>query len=506
MFNVDLEDGQWMGIEGEGGNDTFNIEPGGEFLLAYWYAPAGVEVDLGSGRASNDGHGDVDVINGHPWGVAGTLFADTLRGSDRNETFYGRGGNDTIVGGGGTDALRFSPGRFRTVGDLQVDLEAGTATGTWEGAPFTYTLSGIESVHGHAGNDTLLGDDGENRLSGGAGDDVINPRGVAAGGTDTVGGSAGNDRIVYSDSGNDTYQWLYYSGLDIGRIRVTIDGGANRATVDKGAAGTDTLVDVAVPMEAWGFGIDGTRHDDTFRVDLEPGQWMEVDGGAGDDTFVIQPGGTFAVGFYGAQQGVVVDLAAGRATDGYGDADTYLGDVLEVAGTTFADVIRGSGNDETFVGRGGDDTIDGRGGFDTLRFNRSERQTRLDIDLGSGVVTGSQKGTTFTYTISNIEGVQGGDVGDTFRGSSRDERFRGRSGADQFVFGTGHGDDIIEDFADGQDTLVIRGLGISKSQVLSAASDNGDGGTRIDLRPHDGGTIDLWDFSIGSLDESDILL
>ena len=174
--------------------------------------------------------------------------------------------------------------------------------------------------------------------------------------------------------------------------------------------------------------------------------------------------------------------------------------------STFADVIRGSGNDETFVGRGGDDTIDGGGGFDTLRFNRSERQTSLDIDLESGVVTGANEGTTFTYTISNIEGVQGGDVGDTFRGSSRDERFRGRSGDDQFIFGTGHGNDIIEDFADGQDTIVIRGLGISKSQVLGAASDNGSGGTRIDLTPFGGGTITLWDFSVGSLDESDILL
>ena len=50
-------------------------------------------------------------------------------------------------------------------------------------------------------------------------------------------------------------------------------------------------------------------------------------------------------------------------------------------------------------------------------------------------------------------------------------RFRGRSGDDQFVFTPNHGDDTIDDFTDGEDLLVLVGLGITKAQALAAASE-----------------------------------
>ena len=431
VFDVNPADGQWLGIEGEGGNDEFNIGPDGLFTLAYWYAPGGVVVDLSEGRASNDGHGDVDTINGHPFGVSGSDFTDVLRGSDRNESFTGRSGHDNIDGGGGTDTLRFGT-LIATVGNLHVDLEAGTATGTWGGNAFSYTLSNIESVVGESGDDTLRGNDehntlegragndtiyggaGEDRLDGGEGNDVLNP-GSAVEGTDTVLGSTGSDRIVYTDSDNNTYQWLGYSGLDSDGITVTVDGAANRATANKGASGTDTIVDVIKPLEAWGFGVEGTRSDDVFNVELDNNQyqWMDVDGGAGNDTINIQPGnGEFFVGHYSAPSGITVDLSAGMAlNDGYGGADTYNGTVTGIYGSDHADELRGSNNDEWFIGRGGNDTIDGGGGFDHLHFSGAERRNSIDVDLEDGTVTGSTGGKTFTYTVSNIESVSGGNEG-----------------------------------------------------------------------------------------------
>ena len=105
----------------------------------------------------------------------------------------------------------------------------------------------------------------------------------------------------------------------------------------------------------------------------------------------------------------------------------------------------------------------------------------------------------------DVDRASGGDRSDTFIGSARDERFDGRSGNDNFVFRPGHGNDVISDFHDG-DTIVLRDMGVTKSQVLNAASDNGDGGVRIDLRSHGGGTITLWGFPLEDLDASDILL
>ena len=60
--------------------------------------------------------------------------------------------------------------------------------------------------------------------------------------SDVVHGSSRDDPIVYTGSGSEGFQELGYSGLGAG-VTVTIDGADNRATVDKGAVGTDTIVD-----------------------------------------------------------------------------------------------------------------------------------------------------------------------------------------------------------------------------------------------------------------------
>ena len=100
------------------------------------------------------------------------------------------------------------------------------------------------------GDDVIRGGPGGDELFGGNGDDVFDP-GDNDNGVDIVHGSAGNDRIVYTGSGPSAHQWLDYPDLGMG-IRATIDGVANRGSIAKGTAGTDTLVDVANPLNAGG--------------------------------------------------------------------------------------------------------------------------------------------------------------------------------------------------------------------------------------------------------------
>ena len=488
-------------------------------------APAGIDVDLNTDRARNDGFGGVDVIHGDVWEVGGSNFSDTIRGSDNDESFLGRGGDDVIDGRGGFDRLRFISS---SVGALDVDLDAGTATGTWDGNAFSYSISNIEQVRGESGNDTLrgasgrewlegrggndilLGGDGSDWLEGGDGDDVINPgsNSISAGGGDWVGGSGGDDRIVYTDStGSTAFQKLSYSGLEGTGITVRIDGSANSATIAKGSAGTDTLVEVNNALdENRGMSLVGTDSNDVFHLALAAAQWLEVLAKAGNDTFNIGSDGAVRINYADARHGIDIDLQAGRARDdGFGNVDTISGPVWEIVGSDFSDVIRGSGNGESIRGGPGDDTMDGGGGFDRVLYNHSG-VGGVNVDLESGTATGTWNGRYFVDTLSNFEWVRGSDGNDTLRGSARDEQFDGRRGRDTFVFGLGHGNDTISDFIDGEDLIDLNELGLSDNDVLNAASPSSSGGTRIDLTGHGGGTITLSNFPHGSLEGSDLLL
>ena len=210
-------------------------------------------------------------------------------------------------------------------------------------------LSSTGSLHNLStptADGTIRGGPGNDVLSGGNRDDVLDP-GDNDDGVDIVNGSAGDDRIVYTGSGPSAAQELRYSARSAG-ITATIDGPANRATVDKGTAGTDTLVDVANPLRAGttppfgDFRLFGTPFNDTFNLTLDE-QWMMVGGGAGADTFNIVSG---AVGldYEQAPGGINVDLGAGRArNDGHGAVDTINGRVRHVRGSEFRDVITAGG-------------------------------------------------------------------------------------------------------------------------------------------------------------------
>ena len=542
-----------MQAGGGAGDDTLNIHSG-SVRINYAGAPGGIHVDLGAGTARNDGHGDTDTITGRVWGVYGSDFSDTIIGSGNNESFMGRLGNDRIDGGGGGDALDFrsfldyeSDGfPWLAIEDLDVDLGRGTATGTWKGSAFSYRVSNIEHVwggpgndvirgnaganrlYGYGGDDELYGDDGDDWLYGGSGNDVLDP-GDNDNGYDWISGSAGNDRIVYTDAGPRAYQEIDYSDLGV-RIRATIDGATNRGTIDKGSAGTDTIVDITNPLGLWGFGLHGTRSDDVFDLTLGDGQWMQVRGRAGNDTFNIHTGSdsVVRVDYRSSPAGIHVDLGAGRVrNDGHGDTDTIRGRVWEIRGSDFSDTIIGSGNDESFIGRAGNDRIDGGGGFDRLRFDRFWNVIiGLDVDLEDGTAEGVWDGKAFSYKVSNIEEVRGSYGDDSLRGSAGDDRLRGGAGDDTiaggagddalwggdgddvFVFEPGNGRDYIADFTDGDDVIFLRGFGLSKSDVMSAARPSEDGtmGTWIDLTGHGGRWIDIGHFVFDNLDESDFLL
>ena len=114
----------------------------------------------------------------------------------------------------------------------------------------------------------------------------------------------------------------------------------------------------------------------------------------------------------GVTQGVDVDLALGRGTDGWGYQDIYE-DIYRVTGTRLDDTIRGDDEDNSFSGMAGDDLLDGRGGWDFVRY--ADATGGVVVDLGAGTASGAEG----NDTLVSIEGVGGSNFSDRIFGSDR---------------------------------------------------------------------------------------
>lgn len=130
----------------------------------------------------------------------------------------------------------------------------------------------------------------------------------------------------------------------------------------------------------------GTEGDDVYdQKALGITDWLTYTGLGGNDTIRMFRGGTtpgagndivekypttnvwetLGVNYWDAPNGVVVDLAAGFAEDGWGTRDTLI-NVDSVNAGGHDDKLYGSATDNQFSPGGGHDLVDGRGGIDSI--------------------------------------------------------------------------------------------------------------------------------------------
>jgi Ca2+-binding RTX toxin-like protein len=208
---------------GRGGNDRLSGQQdddiyrgGAGFDIAEYYDQANADglvigpmyVNLRTGIATGDG---TDTLSGIE-GATGSDKADTMIGNgkdnaffwlfDGNDTVHAGGGNDFVEPGAGANALSGGRGRdlvFYLGGRDFHHQHAGVTVNLGAGTSSTGdTLTGFENVFGSIHNDTLIGDEGPNRLSGYYGDDVLKGRAgddtlVGQGGADEANGGIGTD-------------------------------------------------------------------------------------------------------------------------------------------------------------------------------------------------------------------------------------------------------------------------------------------------------------------------
>ena len=212
-YTVNLGVDEQLQIREVGGSDTIEItENSGYLVLSYRYAGGGITGDLAKGKVTSTSvPGEVDKITGagHVTELRGSQYDDRLLGSARDEGFAPGFGDDVIDGRKGNDSVIYYQNSISAPTDLVVNLARGIATGVSDGGTFRDKLKSIENAYGAGGNDTLIGNNARNILSGGYGNDGLDGRGgrdILNGGTgdDELTGGAGFDRFVFGDDdGND---------------------------------------------------------------------------------------------------------------------------------------------------------------------------------------------------------------------------------------------------------------------------------------------------------------
>ncbi len=457
IFNITMSGNTWMQARGFEGADTFNITlNGGLVRMDYVWATSGINVNLATGVVSNDGDGSADTINvtgtGGNLEVRGSEFTDTIVGGAADERFILKAGSDSLDGGAGIDLLRYDRGGVTT--GVTVDLAAGTATGTWDGAAFAHTIAGIESVRGSkTGDDDLTGNGLANTLTGGGGNDTLH----GGGGVDQLFGGADND-IFTSGTGADT-----------------VDGGAGIDTIDYSGSTNAQTINMVTNVN-----IGGEAHNDTL---------ISIENLIGSDTR-----GDKVTGTAGANE--IHGMGAGDILRGFNGDDFLFG---------------GANNDFLYGGRGAD-ALDGGTGIDWAMYNDSS--AGVTVDLGGVGANGFAQGDTYV-SIENIRGsihddtitgdnginkiigdaghdsingmggrdnIRGGIGNDTLDGGAGTDGLRGDAGDDIFVFKAGNELDNVLDFDDfGNDQIDLSSFGFATYADVQLVMGQAGGHVRIDL-------------------------
>jgi len=448
-------------IKGGAGNDTL-IGGAGTDTLDYSDAPGAVDVNLGTGKAS-DGSGGTDTVSGFE-NVIGGAGNDRLTGDGNDNVLQGGLGDDTLSGGAGNDTLDGGAGRDTAdygteTRSVTVDLATGTGT-TRNG---TDTLISIENVAGGSGADSIGGDDGDNLLSGNAGNDTL--RGGL--GDDTLRGGLGDD-LLDGGAGTDTADYSDATGP----VTINLGTEPGTGTASGPSIGTDTFISIErVLGSAFADTINGADRDDyldggagadvlfggagndTIVYDAND---LSVDGGDGDaDVLVVKPG-TSVIDLTLTDDTIIkhieiIDLrGAGSqllklSSNDIKALEGAIPDSVIVRGDSGTDNVRLTGAGWTGPS---DETIDG-----VLYhvYGRDGATIKVEDGVGVGFVINGTPGADDNTGGEGSDEYTGGNGNDTFHGSGGDDVGNGQGGDDSLDGGDGN--DTL-DGGDGNDTLV----------------------------------------------------
>ncbi|HTH18172.1 MAG TPA: calcium-binding protein [Magnetospirillum sp.] len=353
----------------------------------------------------------------------------------------------------------------------------GAATGASTGSstePFPSTQP-IE-INGTQGNDVLIGTPADEHIQGFRGDDVL----FGGGGNDQLDGGIGNDLL----EGGPGFQ-TYNGGPGIDTLSFGVAEGpvsVDLSTSSVNFNGTFQFVQNVENVTGSVFG-DTLTGDDNNNVLIGGAGLDLLNGQLGDDTLDGGKDGAYA-SWAGEQGGVVVDLAAGSATEWDGGHDRLIA-IVGAIGTDFNDHLSGDDGANRLEGGKGDDILNGRGGDDILvggpgadTLNGGPGNDTADYSGGGPVRVSLQSGLAvdsggaIDHLIS-IENVIGSLSPDNITGDAGPNRITGGVGADILRGGGGADTFIYNDRLDFGDTIRDFQTGLDKIQIDHAAVPTG---------------------------------
>ncbi len=395
-------------VEGQDGFDTLFFA-GANIAESFDIAANGDRVRMTRDIANitMDLHGveklDLNVLAG-----ADRVLVEDLTGTDVTAVTV----HLTPAGAATTDGAADSVAVLGTAGADAVTIQGGAGDVSVAGLHATVTLSGVESTL-----DTLT-------VNAGAGDDVVDASGLAAGkigltllgglGADILIGSAGNDLVLGGDgddvgflgAGDDTFTWnpgddndivegqagfdsLDFNGANIAEnIDIAANGGRVRFCRDIANVTMDTNDVERISFKALGGADKVTIHDlsgtDVTNVDLDlrfagagdgAADTIVIEGTAGDDVITVSGDASGIViaglhatitiiGFEASLDRLVINALGG---DDVVDATGLVGPFAVTAnGGDGNDVLLGGGGNDVLNGEAGDDVLIGGAGVDQL--------------------------------------------------------------------------------------------------------------------------------------------
>lgn len=281
-------------LDGGSGNDVLTGGAGKDNLwggsgadtASYASSYAAVHVDLLTGDnyggdAQGDSLYDIESLEGSAFRdiLLGNDAANMLSGGDGADTLFGRGGNDRLIGGTGADYIDGGSGvdtvaYTTSSAGVQLFLAGGLSKG---GDAAGDMLIGIENAEGSRFGDTINGNDANNFLTLGDGDDY----GFGGKGQDILFGGRGADLLFGGDNDDRLFGQDGSDTINGGNGHDTIDGGDGNDLL-RGEAGSDTFLfrdDALGDVDT----IKDFHRDDSDLVDL---RGMDANSAiAGDQAF-----------------------------------------------------------------------------------------------------------------------------------------------------------------------------------------------------------------------------
>jgi Ca2+-binding RTX toxin-like protein len=411
-------------IRGGAGADSLNGGAGTD-TLDYAGSAAGVSVDLGTG-ATSGGDAQGDVIAGFE-NIFGSTLGDTLTGNAGTNVIRGGVGADSLNGGAGSDWLDYRG----SVAAVSINLGSGVVSG---GQAQGDSIAGFENIYGSGLGDWLIGDAGTNQIHGGAGADTMDGgggsdwldyRGSAAavsvdlGTGATSGGNAEGDVIVgfenlFGSVRGDTLTGS--SGTNFihgGAGADTMNGGAGSDWLDYRDSAAGVSVDLGTGVVSGGDAqgdviagfenLYGSRFGDTLTGNAGTNT---LRGGAGADT-MNGGAGLDWLDYRGSGAAVSVDLGTGVVSGGDAQGDVIAG-FEQIYGSSFGDILAGSGAANIFTGGAGADrfvfnTALGSSNVDQITdFSAGVDRVDLAQSVFTGLATGALADAAFASNTTGL--------------------------------------------------------------------------------------------------------